>query len=110
MAEVTSHAAREARRQADIAEQASRSELPRSLLGRPLVHGIREALNVELARDVYWLELCRDSQGEELLAQLRPKVGQMRGADWMTVRRTKEHVWRVLLDWRRGHAALCLET
>lgn len=110
MVEVTSHAVREARRQAEIAEREATVRPTWVLLGRPLVHIIRKELDVSLVRDLYWLELCRDTQGEELLAELRPRVHTMRAAHWGAIRRNKPHVWRVLLDWQRGHAALCLET
>lgn len=103
MAEVTLHAKREAAREAESAERIER-QLWRDTLGRPLTHAIRLALDVDLDRDVAWVESCRDGQGEELLMELRPRVEELQPHDWLALRQRAPHVWRVLLAWRRGVA------
>lgn len=66
------------------------------LLGRPLTHAIRQALDVSLDRDVAWVESCRDFEGELLLANLRGRVGELTPADWAQLRERALHVWQVL--------------
>lgn len=101
---VTSHGLRERTRDELIEAQqrAARDGAPwGEVLGRPLAHAIRYALNVALARDVAWVESCRDENGERLLSELRGRVDELAPHDWLALRHTKEHVWRVLVDAKR---------
>lgn len=103
---VTSHARREALREALAAQRAEDAALKRALggwmetLGRPLTHAIRYTLNVELPRDVAWIESCRDTQGEALLDTLRHRLHEMTAEDWRALREGKPHVQRLLARWR----------
>lgn len=72
-----------------------------ALLGRPLAHAIRQALDVSLDRDVALVESCRDFKGEALLANLRGRVGELKPADWAQLRERALHVWRVLIEAQR---------
>lgn len=98
---VTTHQLREAER-AEATEARLREAADKpvwtEVMARPLTHAIRHALNVDLPRDVWWIERCRDEAGETLLAQLRARVGELAPRDWLALRHTKAHVWRVLVD------------
>lgn len=98
---MTTHAKIEAERQAVAAARIEQQRSPwRETLGRPLAHAIRYTLDVSLPRDIAWIESCRDTEGEELLALLRNRLHEMTVDDWRALREGKPHVQRLLAYWR----------
>lgn len=96
---MTTHAKIEAERQAASEERVAAFAW-REMLARPLAHAIRFTLDVELPRDVAWLESCRDMQAEEVLAELRGRTGELSASDWASIRAAKPHLHRLLNQWR----------